>query len=159
VAHYFGISSKPVQCFLICISSGLIACTTCVFVRISIIVTKHHKQHQLEEKRVYFSLQFQISVISEGIQDSNSIRVIFWRQEMMQRPRRSAVYWLALQGLLNLFCYPPQNHQPTEHYGLGLPMSVINQENDPQAKVLRALSQLTFSLPKWLWHVSIWHKN
>ena len=33
-----------------------------------------------------------------------------WRQELKQRPWRSAVYWLASHGFLNLLSYTPQDH-------------------------------------------------
>lgn len=42
----------------------------------------------------------------------------------MQRPWRSAAYWLALHGLLNLLSYTTQDHSPrddTAHSGLGPP--------------------------------------
>jgi hypothetical protein len=38
----------------------------------------------------------------EGSQDRNSNWAGIWRQELMQKPQRSAAYWLVLQGLLSL---------------------------------------------------------
>ena len=53
------------------------------------------------------SLGFQITVpIIEGRQDRNSNREETWSQELMQRPCRSAAYWLAPHGLLSLLTEP-----------------------------------------------------
>jgi hypothetical protein len=51
-------------------------------------------------REVYFFLQLKSFI--EGSWDRNSSRTGTWRQELMQRPRRSAAYWLALHGLLSL---------------------------------------------------------
>jgi hypothetical protein len=43
-----------------------------------------------------FDLHFHIAV--ERSQDRNSNRAGSWRQELMQKPRRAAVYWLSPHG-------------------------------------------------------------
>jgi hypothetical protein len=69
-------------------------------------------QKQVGEERVYFAY-ISISIfIIEGNQDKNSIRAGTWRQELMQRPWRSAAYWLTPHGLLSLLSYRIQNLQP-----------------------------------------------
>jgi hypothetical protein len=47
-------------------------------------------------------------------QDRNSSRSGTWRQELMQRPRRSASCWLAPHGLFSLLSYGIQGHQPRD---------------------------------------------
>jgi hypothetical protein len=42
------------------------------------------------------------SFIIEGSQGRNSNGAETWRQELMQRPQRSAAYWLTLEQLLVL---------------------------------------------------------
>ena len=48
----------------------------------------------------------------EGSEGRNSNRAGTWRQELMQRPWMSAAYWFDFHGLLSLFCYRTQDHQP-----------------------------------------------
>lgn len=48
------------------------------------------------------------SFIIEGRQDMNSNRAGTWKQEVMQRPRRGAVYWFAHHGLLSLLLIGPK---------------------------------------------------
>ena len=46
----------------------------------------------------------------------------------MQRPWRGAAYWLVPNGLLSLFSYRTQDHQPRSgptHNGLGLPRQTL----------------------------------
>ena len=52
--------------------------------------------------------------IIEGNQDRNSNRKGTWRQDLMQRPRRSAAYWLTPHGLLILRSYRTQDYQPRD---------------------------------------------
>jgi hypothetical protein len=57
-----------------------------VLVQVFIVVIKHHDQKQLEEKKVYFILHFQITAHQRR------------RQELIQRPRRitpTVLLWLA----------------------------------------------------------------
>ena len=52
-----------------------------------------------------------------------------WRQALKQRPWRSAVYWLALHGLLGLLSYRTQDHLPRAgltHYVLSPPTLITN---------------------------------
>ena len=49
--------------------------------------------------------------ITEGSQARNAKKAGIWRQELIQRPWRSAAYWLALHGLLILFPYRTQDRQ------------------------------------------------
>ena len=73
-----------------------------------------------------------LSIIKES-QDRDSNRAGTWRQELMQRPWRSAAYRLASHGLLNLLSYKIQDHQPRDtitHNGVGHPPLITNWEND-----------------------------
>ena len=62
--------------------------------------------------------------VTEGSEGRNSNRAGTWKQELMQRPRRSSAYWLTPSG--------SQDHLPrggTAYNGLVVPISIINQEN------------------------------
>jgi hypothetical protein len=75
---------------------------------------------QVGEERVYLAYTSTLLFITKGSQDWNSHREGTWRQELMQRPWRDAVYWLAFPGLLSLLSYRTQDHQPrdgTTHNG------------------------------------------
>lgn len=55
-------------------------------------------------------------------------------QELMQNPWRSAAYWLSCCNLLSLFSYNTQDHESkggTTYSELGMPASIINEENTP----------------------------
>lgn len=55
-----------------------------------------------------------------------------WRQEVIQRPERSSVSWLAFSGLLSLLLCSTQNYQPTRfttHDETGISTSVISHKN------------------------------
>ena len=67
---------------------------------------KHHDQKQIGEEKVYLAYTSTSLFIIKGSQDRNSSRAGTWRQELMQRPWRSAAYWLVSPGLLTLLCYP-----------------------------------------------------
>jgi hypothetical protein len=54
------------------------------------------------EGRVYLVNTSVLVFIIKGSQDRNLNRAGTWRQELMQRPWRSAAYWLAQHGLLSL---------------------------------------------------------
>lgn len=77
------------------------------------------------EERVYLVYTLISQLIAEGSQDRNSNS---WRQELMLRPRRSAVYCLAPHGLLKL--HYPRTHlrDGSAHHGWGpgLPPSTTN---------------------------------
>jgi hypothetical protein len=97
---------------------------TFVLVRVSIDVTKHHDQKQVEEKRVYFAFSFISHFIIKGSPRRSSTRAGTWRQELMQRPWKHAAYRLTPHGLLSLLSHRTQDHQPkghTTHSGLGPP--------------------------------------
>jgi len=97
-------------------------------------------QKQGEEERVYSAYTSNIAVHHKGS----------WRQELMQRPRRDAAYWLASPGLLSLLSYRTQDHQPrdgTTHNGLGPPPLITNRANALQLGLMEAFPQLRlFSL-------------
>jgi hypothetical protein len=64
------------------------------------------------EERVYLAYASLSLFIIERSQDRHSNRAETWRQELMQRPWRSAALWLALYGLLSLLYYSSQNNHP-----------------------------------------------
>ena len=108
---------------------------------ITVAVMKHHDQEQVREGRfVWLTLpqyttssitlpQYitsSIPLITEESQGGHSGMVGSWRQELMQRPWRGAADQLAPHGLLSLFSYRTQGHQPRDgptHNGLGPPNS------------------------------------
>jgi hypothetical protein len=63
---------------------------------------KHQNQKQLGEEGVYLAYNSTSLFTTEGRQGRNSNRAGTWRLELMQKPWRGAVYWLAHQGLLSL---------------------------------------------------------
>ena len=95
-----------------------------VLVRAAIAMKKHHDQKQGRKERVYWAYTSTSPFIIEGSQDRNSLRAGTWRQELVQRPRRGAAYWLAPHDLLSLLSYRTQDHQSRHniiHSGLGPP--------------------------------------
>jgi hypothetical protein len=75
------------------------------------IITKR----QVGEERVYSAYTFTLLFITKGCQDWNSRK-----QELLQRPWRDVIYWLASPGLLSLLSYRTQDYQPrdgTTHKG------------------------------------------
>ena len=90
----------------------------------SVLVSVHSSKTLRKEDQIYSSYTSTLLFITKGSQDRNSHRAETWRQELMQRPWRSAAYWLASPGLLSLLSYRTQGHQPrggTTHNGLGPP--------------------------------------
>jgi len=62
-------------------------------------------KEQVGEERVYLAYASTSLFMTELSQDRTSNRVGSWRQELMQRPWRSAAYWTASLGLLSLLSY------------------------------------------------------
>ena len=60
---------------------------------------KHYDQKQFGEERVY----------SPSLRE---VKAGIWRQRLIQRPGRGAAYWPTPRGLLSLFSYRTQDHQP-----------------------------------------------
>jgi hypothetical protein len=67
---------------------------------------------KVPEERVYSAYTSTLLFIIEESQHRNSNRAGTWRQELMQRPWRGAAYWVASLGMLSLFSYRTQDHQP-----------------------------------------------
>ena len=87
------------------------------------------KKKQVGEERVYSAYTSTLLFITKGSQDRNSHRAGTWRQELMQRPWRSAAYWLASPGFLHLISYRTQDYQSrdsTTHNELGPPPLITN---------------------------------
>jgi hypothetical protein len=79
-------------------------------------------KRQVGEERVYSAYTSTLMFVIKGSQDRSSHGVGAWRQELKQRPRRGAAYWLASPALLSMPSYRTQDHQPrdgTTHNGLG----------------------------------------
>ena len=70
---------------------------------------------------------YRLESIMEGSQGKSS------KRELKQRPWRNTAYWLVIHGLLSLLSYRTQHCLPRQgwhtHSGLGLPTSIITQEN------------------------------
>jgi len=84
---------------------------------------------QVEEERVYLAYTSTSLLLIKRSQDRNSDKAGIWRQELMQRPRRSPVYWLAPYDLVSLLSDTTQDPQPrdaTIHTGLGPPPLITN---------------------------------
>jgi hypothetical protein len=99
----------------------------CVLVWVSIALVKHNSPKQFGVERLYFSVQFKAQYIIKGIQGQNSSREGTWREELMQRPWRTAINWLAPYGFLSLLSHSTQHHQTRggiTHSELGHPRSV-----------------------------------
>ena len=81
---------------------------------VSIVVIKHYDQKQLGEERVFvlfLNLTTSRSYPStEGNKGKDSSRAGTWRRELMQKPWRDAVHWLAPNGSLSPFSYRAQDH-------------------------------------------------
>jgi hypothetical protein len=58
---------------------------------------------QVGEEMVYSAYTSTLLLITKGSQDRNSHRAGTWRQELMQRPWRAAVYWTGSPGFLLSF--------------------------------------------------------
>jgi hypothetical protein len=73
---------------------------------------------QVGEKRVYSAYTFHI-VVDHQRTSGLELRQVR-KQELMQRPWRDGLYWLASLGLLSLLSYRTQDYQPrdgTTHKG------------------------------------------
>ena len=96
---------------------------------------------QVGEEGTYLAHTSILRFIIEGSQDGNSNRAGSWRQELMQRPWRSAAYWFASHGLLSLLSY----RIGTTYHGLGPPPSfslITNLENALQLGLMERFPQL-----------------
>jgi hypothetical protein len=94
--------------------------TSSVLVRISIPTQNIITKKQVGEERVYSAYTSILLFITKGSQERYSHRAGTWRQELRQKPWRNAAYCLASPGLLNVFSYRTQGHQPkdgTTHNG------------------------------------------
>jgi hypothetical protein len=66
---------------------------------------------QVGEEKVYSAYTSILLFITKGSQIWNSIS----KQELMQRPRRDVLYWLASPGFLSLLSFRIQDyHQPRD---------------------------------------------
>jgi hypothetical protein len=76
-----------------------------VLFRVGIPAQNIMTKKQVGEERVYSASTSTLLFIAKGSQDSNLHRAGTWRQELMQKPWRGAVYWLVSPGLFSLFSY------------------------------------------------------
>ena len=79
--------------------------------------------------RAYLAYACVSLFILKGSQDRNSNRGGPWLEELMQKPWRNTVYWLAHFGLFNLLPYNAQDYQHRDaivHNGLHPPTHPIN---------------------------------
>jgi hypothetical protein len=80
-----------------------------VLVRVSIPTQTRMIQEASWGGKGLFSLQFHIAVYHQGSQGQELKQVR--KQELMQRPWRDVLYWLASSGLLGL---PEEDYQPRD---------------------------------------------
>jgi hypothetical protein len=81
-----------------CLSQGFYSCTN--------IMTKK----QIGEERVYSAYTFHIAVHHQRMSGLELKQVR--KQELMQRPWRDVLYWLASPGLLSLLSYRTKTTSP-----------------------------------------------
>jgi hypothetical protein len=67
---------------------------------------------QVGEERVYSAYTFHVAVNHQRISGLELKQVR--KQELMQRPWRDVLYWLASPGLLSPFSYRTQDIQPRD---------------------------------------------
>jgi hypothetical protein len=67
---------------------------------------------QVGEESVYSAYIFQIAVKHQRMSGLELRQVR--KQELMQRPWREVLYWLASPGLLSLLSYRTQDYQPRD---------------------------------------------
>jgi hypothetical protein len=60
---------------------------------------------QVGKERVYWAYPSIPLLIIDGSQVKNSNKEGTWRQELMQRPWKGAVYWLVHHGLLTMLSF------------------------------------------------------
>ena len=89
---------------------------TCVFLRVSTVVMKTPSPKVIWGERGLFHLHFQAQSTSEEVRTGTQNRAGTWRQELVQRPWKSAAYWLTPHGQLSLLSYRTQNHQPRQAF-------------------------------------------
>jgi hypothetical protein len=95
---------------------------------------------QIEEERVYSVYTSILLFITKEVGlELKQVR----KQELMQRPWRDVLYWLASPGLLSLLSYrtkttSPEMVPPTRC----LSSLITNWENTPQLDLMEALPQL-----------------
>ena len=90
-----------------------------VLVRISIPEQNIMTKKQVGEERAYSAYTCTLLFITKGSQDRSSHKAGTWRQELMQRPWRSAAYWLASPGCSACFLIEPRTTSP----GRALPIT------------------------------------
>ena len=103
--------------------------------------TKHHDQESGWRGKGLFSLHFHTAVHHQK-KSGLELRQVR-KQELMQRPWRDVLYWLASPGLLSLLSYrnkttSPEMAPPTR----GLSPLVTNWENALQLDLMEAFPQL-----------------
>lgn len=104
------------------------------------ITMRNANQKQPGKERVYFN-----SYLSGHIPSLREVRARTWRQDLKQRPLRSATNWLAPHDCLSL-CLQPRTTCAgcPPHHGLDSPPSISNQ----------TVAQLMLHFPKCLCFVS-----
>jgi hypothetical protein len=93
---------------------GKISPNITVLVRVCIPAQNIMTKKQVGEERVYSACISTLLFITKRSQVRSTHRAGTWRQEQMQRPWRGAAYRIASPGLLSLFSYRTQDHQPTD---------------------------------------------
>ena len=85
-----------------------------ISVKVTVAMMRDHYQQQVEEERVCFVTLSLLVPQLEEVRVRNLNKAGTWRQELMQRPWRSAAYWPAFPSLLSLdfLKNTTQNHLP-----------------------------------------------
>jgi hypothetical protein len=106
-----------------------------VLVGLTIGTVQYHDQKQVGEGKNPLAHKSTSWSITEWSQDRNANMIGTWRQELMQRPWRGAVYWLAHCDLLILISCRTRRASP----GMAPPLSVTKE----------MFCRLAYSLISW----------
>ena len=90
----------PTMLVLICLSQGFYSCT------------KHHDQEANWGGKGLFGLHF-LTAVHHQRKSGLELKQVR-KQELMQRPWRDVLYWLASSDLLSLLSYRTQDYQPRD---------------------------------------------
>jgi hypothetical protein len=110
--------------------------------RVTIDAMKHHHQKKPGEERL---THFTWYSIIEGCQTGQELKQgRTWRQELMQRPWRSAAYWIALMACSACFLIEPRTTS------LGMAPPTMGIPHGPHQSLIKKMpNKLAYSLILW----------
>ena len=87
---------------------------------------------------------------------SKEVKAGTWKEDLMQRPRRGAAYWLVYYGLSDLLCYgtiSPGWHRA--QWAGSAPLVTVNRVESRHAKILKA--RFIYRVLSWCWALSFFY--